>query len=379
MAETTQLTSLSQQLVRIGFEWLAQGVPTVLSSSLFAGELAFSAPEDWQSVSEPSWEQLAPRAAELLTRGPLLLVPTWERRTDSERRRATGPADYYVEVMTACRPPTPDAVMAVLMPAPPWISDQPWAVEMRTKVAEYWDILLLAYGSGMLTQISAQAESAVVFLRARAQTRPVLRMFQVPRPRPDELAVAKDLERLLHRQGGRGEYGYVLREIPGSEQSLDFNRFDPHILQRREDLAGFGAVNALGDLFTFRCTPFGDAVLKRKKQLSSPKNPGAVRMIRPRDIGRDGTIAPPSEETLWATIPAEEQLAAGDLVLRRINSPNAVPPHGFFTAEVSKGDLPAAATDQVVILRPIKPLSRPQARLISMFLRTPLALTLAGP
>ncbi|GAA2425599.1 hypothetical protein GCM10010433_26970 [Streptomyces pulveraceus] len=32
-----------------------------------------------------------------------------------------------------------------------------------------------------------------------------------------------------------------------------------------------------------------------------------------------------------------------------------------------------------MLLRPIKPLSRPQARLITMFLRTPLALALAGP
>ncbi|MES9523778.1 hypothetical protein [Streptomyces capoamus] len=379
MVELVRLSSLAEQLVRIGFERLAQGAPTVLSSSPFAGELAFRAPEVWQSVPEPSWEQLAPRAAEFLTQGPLLLVPTWERRPDSERRRAASSPDYYVEVMAACRPPSPDAVMAVLLPAHPWVLDQPWAAEMRTKIAEHWDILLLAYGTGMLTQISANAESAVVFLRARAQTSPVLKLFQVPRPRPDETAVVKDFERLLHRQGGRGEYGYVLREIPGPQQSLHFDRFDPHVLQRREDLAGFGAVNDLGDLFTFRRSSFSDAALKRGKQLTSPKAPGAVRMIRPRDIARDGTITPPSEETLWATIPADQQLTAGDMVLRRMNAPITVPPHGFFTAEVGEEDLPAAASDHVVILRPIKPLSRPQARLISMFLRSPLALTLAGP
>ncbi|MFB7112689.1 hypothetical protein [Streptomyces sp. NPDC056291] len=379
MVETAQLSSLTQQLVGIGFERLSQSPPTVLSSSPLAGDLVFSAPEGWQNVCESSWEQLAERATELLPHGPLFLVPTWERRADAERRRAAGPAEYYVEIMTACRPPSPDAVMGVLLPAHPWISEQPWAVEMRTKIAEHWDILLLAYGTGMLTQISAQAESAVVFLRGRAHTRPVLKFFQVPRPRPDEKAVVKDFARLLDRQGGRGEYGYVLREIPSPEESLYFDRFDPNILQRREDLAGFGAVNALGDLFTFHRNSFSDAALKRGKYLTSPKNPGAVRILRPRDIARDGTIAPPSEETLWATIPADQQLAAGDLVIRRMNAPIMVPPHGFFTAEVSEADLPAAASDQVVTLRPITPLSRPQARLISMFLRTPLALTLAGP
>ncbi|MDH6521851.1 hypothetical protein M2163_001156 [Streptomyces sp. SAI-135] len=378
--ETARLSSLSEKLVGIGFERLAQGAPTVLSSSTLAGEVAFSAPEGQQNVREPSWEQLAPRAAQLLTQGPLFLVPTWERRAASEQRRPAGHLDYYVDVLAACRPPAPDAVMAVLVPAHPWVSDQPWAAEMRTQLAEHWDTLLIVYGAGMLTQIHAQMESAVVFLRARAETRPVLKLFQVPRLRRlDETAVVKDFERLLARQGGRGEYGYVLRETPSPKQGLYFDRFDPHILQRREDLAGFGAVNALGDLFTFRRTPFNKMTLKRGKHLTTRKDPSVVRMIGPRDIARDGSIVPPSEETLWATIPADQQLAAGDLVLRRVNAPIMVPPHGFFTAEVSEEDLPAAATDQVVILRPITPLSRPQARLITMFLRTPLALTLAGP
>ncbi|MFD8195694.1 hypothetical protein [Streptomyces wuyuanensis] len=76
MAEFAQLSSLSEQLVATGFERLAQGVPALLSSSQFARELPFSAPEGWQSVREPSWEQLATRAAELLADGPLFLVPT---------------------------------------------------------------------------------------------------------------------------------------------------------------------------------------------------------------------------------------------------------------------------------------------------------------
>ncbi|MEU6071066.1 hypothetical protein ABZ864_43145 [Streptomyces sp. NPDC047082] len=182
---------------------------------------------------------------------------------------------------------------------------------MRAKVAEHWDTQLVIYGSGTLTQLHANAQSAVVFLRARALTRPVLKVFQVPFRHPDEAAVVKDFERLLTRQGGRGEHGYVLREVPSPEQGLYFDRFDPHILQRREDLAGFGAVNELGDLFTFHRTAFSEAALQRGKQLTSPKDPGAVRIVRPRDIGRDGTLAPPSEETQWASIPGDLQLAPG--------------------------------------------------------------------
>ncbi|MGW7261079.1 hypothetical protein [Streptomyces sp. NPDC054834] len=86
-----------------------------------------------------------------------------------------------------------------------------------------------------------------------------------------------------------------------------------------------------------------------------------MRMIRPRDIGRDGTIATPSEETVWASIPADLQLAPGDLVILRLIAPVTMPPHGFFTAEVTYEHLPAAASDNVVVLRPAKPLSRPRA------------------
>ncbi|MFC8230623.1 hypothetical protein [Streptomyces sp. NPDC057287] len=376
--ETVRLSPLSEQLVAIGFEWLAQGAPTVLSSAPFGPELTFSAPKGWQSVYESSWEQLAEQAAGLLADGPLFLVPTWERRENLDRHRATSPDSFYAEVMISCRPASSDAVMAVLLPAQAWNSSRPWAAEMRTKVAELWDTLLVTYVFGALTQLSLSSESVVVFLRARTQTKPVLKMFQVPRPRPDEAAVVKDFERLLARQGGRGEHGYVLREHPGPEESLHFDRFDPHILQRREDLAGFGAVDALSDLFTFHRAPFPETVLKRE-HLTSQKDPGGTRIIRPSDIGRDGTIAPPSEETLWASIPPDRQLTAGDLLIRRLIAPVTVPPHGFFTAEIAEEDLPAAASEQVVVLRPIKPLSRPQARLINLFLRTPLALTLAGP
>lgn len=132
---------------------------------MFARELAFSAPESWQTVDEPLWEQLAPRAAELLTEGPLFLVPTWERRTDSNRRREIGETGYYLEVMAACRPSAPDAVMAVLLPANPWVPDQPWAAEMRTKLAEHWDILLLVYGGSRPLEWCTDGHSAISSLR----------------------------------------------------------------------------------------------------------------------------------------------------------------------------------------------------------------------
>lgn len=377
VVQTVRLSSLSEQLIAIGFTWFARAAPVVLSSSAFVSELTFDTPQDWASTREEP-RGLATRAAELLGEGPLLLVPSWERVTQSAGHGMPGPGYTFIEVVATCVPPAPDAVMAVLLPADAWSSDRPWAAEMRTKAAERWDVLLVVYGSGMLTRLHARVDSVVVFLRARQRVRPTLKVFRAP-PRPDETAVVKDFERLLARSSGRGNHGYVLSEAPSPAVGLHFDRFDPDVLERRADLAGFGALNALGDLFTFHPNSVSEATLRKGNQLTSPKDPDGVRMIRARDITRDGTIAPPSEETLWASIPGDQQLAPRDLVIRRLIAPIVVPPHGFFIAEVTEDDLPAAAGDQVVVLRPIKPLLRQQARFISLFLRTPLAVTLAGP
>ncbi|GAA2425605.1 hypothetical protein GCM10010433_26990 [Streptomyces pulveraceus] len=165
-------------------ERLAQGAPTMLSSLQFAHEMPFSGPESWLNAWEPSWERLAARAGELLADGPLFLVPIWERKANSVRRQATDFDSYHAEVMASCRRPTPDAVMALLLPALAWTSDRPRDAKMRTKVAEHWGTLLVVYASGALTQLRTSLESVVVFLRARArararaQTRPVLKVFR---------------------------------------------------------------------------------------------------------------------------------------------------------------------------------------------------------
>ncbi|MCX4752444.1 restriction endonuclease [Kitasatospora purpeofusca] len=94
-------------------------------------------------------------------------------------------------------------------------------------------------------------------------------------------------------------------------------------------------------------------------------DPGAVRLIWLRHIGRDGSIAERDEDSDWRSdVPDRSRLQAGDIVLSRIVSgrPKA--------AGVQEADLPAAAMGGTVVLRPVSPLAPEHERLILAFLRS---------
>ncbi|MCX5014248.1 restriction endonuclease [Streptomyces sp. NBC_00555] len=92
--------------------------------------------------------------------------------------------------------------------------------------------------------------------------------------------------------------------------------------------------------------------------------PGAVRLLRYKDLGRDGSIAEPDEESdIWRSdIPEKSHLQPGDLLLSVMfpNRPRA--------ARVEESDLPAAAGRNLAVLRPSEALSAEHARLIITFL-----------
>jgi hypothetical protein len=381
-ASMVELHPLIERLVAEGFQWLARTEPTVVATPLLAAEFAFTAPEGWAACQESSPQTLAARVNDILAQGPVFLVPPWDRPTDLETRkdRARMPEYQFVDVLRGCKPPGPDAVMAVLLPADVWASDLPWAADLRVSVAEHWDTLLVVYASNALTQLHRSAQVTAIFLRSRSQPRPPLKIFRVP-PRPDVAGVEEDFGRLLVRGGGRVTHGYVIRDVPDPHEGLYFERFDPEVLNRRADLAGFGSVDRLGDLYSWQSMNVNVRNAQTAGLLCSPDDPGAVRLISPRDVGRDGAIAPPSEDSNWLRVDRGDEplLQPGDLVIRRLLALNPVVPHGFIVAEVTSDDLPAAVTEQVVVLRPAKALEPQQARLAVMFLRTPLALALAGP
>ncbi|MEV4364460.1 hypothetical protein [Nonomuraea sp. NPDC049625] len=224
----------------------------------------------------------------------------------------------------------------------------------------------------MIPGIHHSVAIAAALLRGKSVHRPPLKIFQARREE-DESAVEKDFQTLLTRGGGRTRYGYVLRDLPPPTESLDFDRHDPVVLQQRADLAGFGGLCALGDLCVTvpRIHRAADAQL-----ISSEEKPGTVRLVTGRDIQRDGTIASPADEVCWVEAEPEYLLKPGDLVIREVYGHGD--PHSLIVAVVTEQDLPAVASNTIVVLRPRADVDQQQIRFAVMFLRTPLARTLVG-
>lgn len=362
-----------ERALALGFERLGPGEvqPVVLTSSELPDGEAFEAPEGWTSYREPMWANLAVSAEELLKQGPVLLVPPWEQKLISGRRREAQ-GSTLAEMLRTCRPARPDSLMAVLLPATAFVSEAPWAVDCRVALAEHWDTLIITFGEGVVVGAHSSFVVAAVFLRARAATRPPLKIFRMSQ-QDDQATIAKDFERLLNRGGGRVSHGYVARAVPAPHESLAFDLYDPTLLDRRDELASFGSVRRLGDLYDSlpRVHMADDS-----RWIRSDQGPETVRLIGGRDIGRDGMITASSDDTYWAEVPEKYLLAPGDLVVGAVSRTSDL--YGFRAAQVTAENLPIAANHTTIALRPRQGLEPQQVRLALMFLRTKLARALVG-
>ncbi|MFD4636551.1 hypothetical protein ACFWN2_04500 [Lentzea sp. NPDC058436] len=208
---------------------------------------------------------------------------------------------------------------------------------------------------------------ATVFLRPRAEGEaPPLRIFEYSAA-DDEKAVLDDFDRLLARKGGRGDFGYVLRDVPEPKEPLSFARHDPRLKARRESLTAFGGAATIDGVFEI--LPPGLHSVADRALKCDVDAPGAVRVLSGREITRDGTIVLSDEQAEWATVSADRQLCVGDVVTRAMRLPG----QNLVVAEVSEEDLPAAANQSVAVLRPKPQLDGSQRTVVLQYLRSALA------
>lgn len=364
--------ALFENLLGEAFEHFARAEPTVVWASLPAGngderagrhEVSFP----WPCHVVNSTGDLGPAVAERLAAGPVLLVPPWGRLAGQGVQH--GRNEHEIALLD-CVPAGPDSLLAVLMPASTLTSQQ--ARLVREELAARWRPVLLLYASGVLPGIHPSFLVVAAFLCPWSAHPQPLRIFQVP-VRPDSSAVAEDFRRLLKRSGGRGQFGYVLRDIPPPGDSLAFERHDPALAARKAELSVFGAAVTLDEIFEL---PASGMVLATPDLLCDASVPGAARIVTGRDLRRDGTIAPADEQTKWALIPPGQRLHAGDILMPQIfrSSDHG----GLAVAEISDPDLPAVASNTVITLRPKRILQAPERLLILGFLRSPLARNLAA-
>jgi hypothetical protein len=372
--------TLFERLINMAFSCLGEASPTVLSVSS-SEEYVYQTPVIWDRRQDARWETLAITATELMASGPVLLVPPWERLSAgpevSDKAGGTGNRNIYEAVLKSCIPHGPESLMAVLLPTSALTSTSPNAVSLREALAERWQTVVALYGAGVLPHVHHSFEVAALFLQGKPATNSLLKIFRVPR-NSDAEVVEDDFQRLLARQGGRGENGYVVRDPLPAQESLAFDRHDPAVLSRRADLTGFGSIVKLGEFFTLVPSVHTRAMKDQptKFYTNSAKSQDSVRLLGGRDLKRDGTIAPPDNETKWGYVSKGNQLQGGDLVLRNLYPHGD--PGGLVVSELIAGDVPAAATERVIAIRPMASLDLQQRHFALAFLRSPLARTLVG-
>jgi len=360
--------TLLEGLLGDAFEQFGQATPTMVSARSVDGAAggvasSYEIPFSWPERVIHASAELGSAVSEQLAAGPVLFVPPWGRRADSRDQLSR---NEHEAAILDCVPADPDSLLAVLLPASTWISRQ--AQPVREKLAKRWRPVLLIYAAGVLPGIHPSFLLAAAFLRPKAAQESLLRLFRVP-ARPDPSAVTEDFRRLLKRSGGRGQFGYVLRERPSPGDSLAFDRHDPAVAAKKAELSVLGTAVTVDEMFDLVWP--GIHRSDNRDLRCDDAVPGASRIVSGRDLRRDGTLAPADESVEWALIPPDQQLKAGDILLPRIFG--ASDQGGLRAVEMTDADLPAAGSDVVVTLRPKEPLTAPERILILGFLRSRLA------
>ena len=365
-AATTSAQLVFQQLLGLAFD--PGGSPTVVADAtlLVKGQLSGLLAESWPRHILDANEDYAACVQEHLNRGPVLLLPPWGRVVGTAGREVSKPPVRWAHeaILLDCQPASSASELAVLLPASSLVSQS--SRRFREALARQWQPTIVMFATGETIGVHPQVSIGALFLRPRQKEPGLIRVFKLP-ANPDASLVVRDFERLLARQGGRSEYGYVIRDALPPGESLAFVRHDPLVRRRADNLVGYGKLVRLGDLFE----------IYRSVGLSRPGTPaeeGAVRVLAVRDIGRNHTIAAPDDQSQWLTIPQDRRLKPGDLILRGIYHPTDL--GGLVVAEVTAADLPAAGGNHVIVLRPKQYLDPPHRLALTLFLQTSLARTL---
>lgn len=293
--------------------------------------------------------------------GSVLLLPRWGTHV-SQR----GLGEHEHALLDCTPPPSCDALMAALIPASSLTARR--SEGFRESLAAQWSTVCVVYGRGAVAGVHQSFEAAAIFLRPRLAMKEPIRMFRMP-SRVDPSDVVDDFNLLLQKSGGTTRFGYVLRTPLDPGESLSFDRHEPKLRARKADLLNFGETRPLSELFDL---PRPGINLHRDKGLLCAKRDnGAVRVLAGRDIRRDGSIVPADESSKWARVTTDRQLRIGDFVGRAILPQSDS--EGFVLAEVTEDDLPAVASDHVIVMRPLRSLSEPDKLLALLYLRSPFA------
>lgn len=302
-------------------------------------------PEGWPIRLVPNMIELASSASEELHARPVVLIPPWEL---GQRR---GQYDSYERVLLDCDPSHAEFPLITVIPAA--CLDSQRGESFREQLFTRWHPTVIAYVKGGIEGVHREFETAILVLTRPEDAAGPVRLFETPRSSTVESSdVIEDFRRLLRMKGGSRDFGYVLQSAPDSGAGLGFRRNDPRVAARRKQLADFGQVTRLDEVFEILPLGIHQTIHQTMAKVHKVDRnfEGATRILTGRDIQRGGRIAFGDEASLWSSVESEARLRAGDIVMRALHIPTVRP--GLVWARVTKEDLPVASSHTVLVLRP---------------------------
>lgn len=346
---------LLTQLVKAGVERLSDKPPIALKVAGTKPELPYRLP--WRFRELASSADLSTAVAELLIDQPVLAFPPWEDLAPRQIRIASASGLYTI------KPPNADALLIMVVPASIMLANS--YRRLREQLFSAWRPLALAYRRNLFADVHHSFMSATLFLSARSEP---LRLFHaLGEVSNDDLDA--DFQQLMNKHSGRTKFGYVLQDPPVPGDSLGFDRYNPELLARKADLQGYGFTVCVSELFDLRQGRLH--LVADRGLICNAEQQDSVRVIEGRHLRREGWLAPPDDQSKWATVSDDRQVQAGDILLRSVYNPNDR--RGLVAVEISEQDLPAIAAHTVIVLRARAAVSEIQRRFVLQYLRLPLA------
>lgn len=175
--------------------------------------------------------------------------------------------------------------------------------------------------------------------------------------------ILSDLDRLLHQQGGRTEYGYILRDGLPAGSPVTYELYAPDYVARQKSVGQIGSTKRLSELAEIIAGI--DRTLNAHKITDAATRHG-VPLVEGRHISSSGQL---SLEEIRSRVqaPSDKLLRPDDLCLRRIRSSF----NSLFVARVRESDLPAPFSESVILIRPKATTSVEERDVMFAYLRSP--------
>ncbi|MEU8321045.1 hypothetical protein AB0C33_22055 [Nonomuraea sp. NPDC048881] len=352
--------SLFERLLDIACRFYSDAGPVAVIADAGESNTGIDFRAQWRTTRTSVNARTLEAVAEEITAAPVVLLPPL---TAPKNLRNPWPAE---ELISEVRVPSPAMPLVLIVPASFLSSVQ--HSNLRRTIAQHWQISLIVIGSDLLDGVDKRFRAAALFLWADKEQQHQTKFFSLPDSSPGDREVLGDFRNLLKRRTGRGTFGYVPQGTVTPAESLGFSRYDPQLLDQRDNLKSFGTLTRLGDLFDIQRGPFHLA--HNSDLISDDLDVKAIPLLSGREITRRGEIEV-SDEARRARVQEDWLLRSGDIVLREIYGRGDR--GGLIAAKISEYDLPLAATQHVITLR-AKPTTDDLQRSTALqLLRMPLA------